>query len=74
MGVSVDPDMVDYMMEDYPLQAESDDLFIFPSMSLRKALLVISVYVKLLLICHIYIRTRTLVAQRHHLILGILVE
>ena len=50
MGVSVDPDMVDYMMEDYPLQAESDDLFIFPSMSLRKALLVISVYVKLLLI------------------------
>ena len=31
-GVSVDPDMMDSIMDDFPLQAESEDVFIFPSM------------------------------------------
>ena len=31
-GVSVDPDMMESFMDDIPLQAESEDVFIFPSM------------------------------------------
>ena len=31
-GVSVDPDMMESFMDDIPIQAESDDVFIFPSM------------------------------------------
>ena len=31
-GVSVDPDMMESFMDDIPLQAESEDVFVFPSM------------------------------------------
>ena len=31
-GVSVDPDMMEAFMDDIPLQAESEDVFVFPSM------------------------------------------
>ena len=39
-GVSVDPDMMGSNMEDIPIQAESEDVFIFPSMGLSPLSLV----------------------------------
>ena len=39
-GVSVDPDMMESFMDDIPLQAESEDVFIFPSMRVNPLSLV----------------------------------
>ena len=39
-GVSVDPDMMESIMDDLPLQAESEDVFIFPSMRVNPLSLV----------------------------------
>ena len=39
-GVSVDPDIMESFMDDIPLQAESEDVFIFPSMRVNPLSLV----------------------------------